>query len=183
MYFTDDKDEKIWKVVSIILIFGAITCFILTIITSFVLSAPQDYLKEIIDNFQDYPFLDISEKTHNTCPQRKLSFGIWPGTFSGCDCRYHFPNSGCVNKICSGKCNVNETRAGCDTIEPIPSIPIEKWRKTQFCMRNYSNNYEELLDKTIKNGEECPTNFKKCGTRIIFYVCLLLKNAQLMTYS
>ena len=162
MYFRGNENKKLWIIFLILQICGIIISLVLTIFTAFVLSIPQGYLSEIKENFNDYPLMDIS----SLCPsnQSQIIFGKWPGTVTGCDCLGRYPRSGsCRNRLCVGSCSVNETRAGCRKVYSRPEVKITIWKGKKLCSSTIRYNYEKLLENSVKEGEECPPDYKKCG--------------------
>ena len=167
MIIGENEYPILWKIVGLLQACGGLISLVLTIYTSFILTTPQKYFDEIIENFQDSPMMEISERNSisSSCPSGMymLYFGIWPGTYNGCNCVRKYPEEGCTNKICVGSCSLNETIAGCTNIPPTGPEPIEVWKQKAFCASKSVNKYEELLEKSVKKGEECPIDSKKCG--------------------
>lgn len=164
MYFRDKEKKGLWTVFFIIQCCGLIISFVFTTLNSFILSVPQGYLNEIIENFRDHPLMEISEM-FSSCPgnQNQITFGTWPGTKHGCNCLGRYPETSCYNRLCTGICSFNETYAGCHDVYSTSSVDINVWKGKRLCSSQVQYNYEYLLNKSVKEGENCPDKYKKCG--------------------
>ena len=62
MIIGENENPILWKIVGLLQACGALISLVLTIYTSFILTTPQKCFDEIIDNFQDSPMMEISER-------------------------------------------------------------------------------------------------------------------------
>ena len=168
-------NKMLGKIVIVLNIVSCVLVFVAMFISIFEAGSSQTYsdlLGDITRSLRNDFIHNISvsgEKCSND--ESPIILGFWPGTVVGCNCTS--VNDSNIepsrrNRLNRDKCTYNETKAGCENVEPIKSKDYTYWRSTQFCSKKSkeTNNewkYFDYLENSVKKGESCLEGYKKCG--------------------
>ena len=153
-----------------LLIFSSIGILLSALFASTTLLENNFIINRLNNSWNKSPITRAELKKDQLCIETDINlFSInnylWPGNYPGCDCTKIGPNAFKSRKYkgnyYQGKCEHNQTLAGCSAIMETQSFPLHKWRGKYFCHRALNEGYFGLI--TVRKGEACPEYYKTCG--------------------
>ena len=108
---------------------------------------------------------ELVEETDEPKDMEKYSFGIWPGTYEGCNCS---SNNNYADNYYKGSCSRENLINNCINMEGNDPVNIYTYY-SKYYVSYYDSDYLSLLKRTEKednlssNKSICKTGYKKCG--------------------
>ena len=127
-----------------------------------------DFFSKIKNYWKKKPIWQMQafvEETDEVKDMEKYSFGIWPGTYEGCNCS---SNNYYYNNYYKGSCSKENLNNNCINLEGNDPVNIYTYY-FKYYVSYYDSDYLSLLKRTKKednlssNKSICNTGYKKCG--------------------
>ena len=119
----------------------------------------KEYLVKITEYWKKKPIWKmkvINDEDEEPENMEKYSFGIWPGTYKGCNCTKKYEDY--YKDFCSQE---NVMINNCSNLEEQSAINIYKYY-FRYYVTYYDSDYLTLLTR-VEGINKCKTGYKKCG--------------------
>ena len=119
----------------------------------------KEFLLKVMDYWKKKPIWKmkaINDGGEEPANMEKYSFGVWPGTYNGCNCttkRYE--------SYYEGYCTQENIINNCVNLEEQDAKNIYKYF-FRYYVTYYDSDYLTLLSR-VENINKCKTGYKKCG--------------------
>lgn len=172
----DSQAMRYARVVIIIVIFCYSLATMILCITAYTnLSENITVIINTIDNWKTGTINDIQITNNGACPVG-YEYGYsywWPGTSSGCDCRYADNSNFTKLGFSYGSCNSTELAHGCKTSPAYGEVRLTNWGNISSVTKTIcvQRTNETFAAKGPKQGFTCPSGQKLCGLTPDNYFC------------
>ena len=98
------------------------------------LDARTDDMRDTLENWKEKPLVEVNiVSADESCGDwEDMTTLVWPGTTTGpCACPQGASQRGETERSSAGRCDSNQTRAGCEGDPAINSIDLIDWRSEQ----------------------------------------------------